>query len=119
MAQLVEEHQLGIVVDYQDVCGVAEAILGLLVAPTKVDNTRFELVRQALTWEKAARPLIAFCCQPRRAPDKVALGMGEKRLLSYAEIEHLQAKVDGYERGRFIRFTKWLHRIRQRLTAGR
>ncbi|MBN1580733.1 MAG: glycosyltransferase family 4 protein [Anaerolineae bacterium] len=118
-AQLVQDRQLGMVVDYEDVDGVATAILKLLDGRGQAGDGRFEQVRQGLTWEKAALPLIAFCRDPRRAPDKAALDPGRRGSISVAEVEHLRDLVAGYERGRFIRFTKWLRQTKQRLLGRR
>lgn len=121
-SELVARYQLGVVVDYEDDEGVADAILCLLETPKEAWQERFERARRDLTWERAARPLIEFCRHPRRAPDRVALGdrVGNPYYMSqmtrYAEeIARLRALVEGYERGRFIRLMRWLHGGRKRL----
>ena len=118
MSGLVKENELGVVVDYQDPHAVAEAILKLLELPRESFQERFERVRQGLTWEEAARPLIEFCRHPRRAPDKVALGPGKGDVLLPSEVARLRELVAGYERGRFIRFTRCLHRWRRKIWKG-
>jgi len=120
-SDLVERYRLGIVVDYEDDAGVADAILRLLETPKEAWRERFERARQDLTWERVAQPLVEFCRHPRRAPDRVALGdhvdnpyyMGQMASCA-EEIARLRALVEGYERGRFIRLMRWLHRIWQR-----
>jgi len=115
MGRLVERHQLGVAVDYEDSEGVAEAILRLLDMPKETFQERFERVRGALTWEKAALPLIEFCRHPRRAPDKVAMGRDLGNPFYLGEIARLQALVEGYERGRFIRLMRQIRRLREHL----
>lgn len=125
-SDLVEKHGLGIVVDYGDDAGVAEAVLHLLEMPKDAWTAHFEQARWDLTWERAVRPLVEFCRNPRRAPDRMALGdrLGNPYYLGKMarmrdEIVRLQSLVSGYERGRFIRMMRWLHRVRQRLYGRR
>ena len=81
-SKLVSRFQLGRVVDYEDVAGVAAAVSDVLAQSKSAFSAGFSEARQALTWEKAAQPLIAFCQAPHRAPDKAALGdrLGESLL---------------------------------------
>jgi len=74
MSELVEQHHLGKVVDYEDVGQVAEALLELLDTPNlrEVYRPGFEEVRGQFTWERAVEPLARFCAYPRLAPDKAA-----------------------------------------------
>jgi glycosyltransferase involved in cell wall biosynthesis len=73
-SDLIMRYHLGEVVSQGDDAGAAEAIMRLLDQPPGLRAENFHQARQALTWERAARPLINFCRQPRRAPDKVKLG---------------------------------------------
>jgi glycosyltransferase involved in cell wall biosynthesis len=130
-SDLIAEHGIGIVVDYEDVDGVAGAMLHLLETPRTTFGERFERARQALTWERAAQPLVTFCRSPRRAPDKEAGCVGnpyyldriahlasEKLLLKEhmeGRIAWLEGVVRGYESGKFIRFTRFVHRLREHL----
>jgi len=119
-SDLIENYQLGMVVDYGDEMGVAMAILSLLAQPKDLCQEQFEVARQALTWERAAQPLLKFCRQPRRAADRRAVCVGnpyyqeQARLLAQqlvekdTEITRLQETIAGYERGRFIRLMKRL-----------
>ena len=71
-SELVEAYGLGEIVEYEDVEMVSRALLKLLdVAPSRLVSA-FDKARQALTWERAAAPLVAFCHNPQRAADKVA-----------------------------------------------
>jgi glycosyltransferase involved in cell wall biosynthesis len=119
-SDLLSKHGLGIPVDYESVEGVEKAILELLDAPFDKFYGRFEFVRTMFTWEKAAAPLLEFCRQPRKAPDKVALGadLGNPFYITYQrklddEREHWRGLVRQYEQGRFIRFMRWFHQAFQ------
>ncbi len=115
---LVQRYQLGIVVDPGDEVGVAEAIRALLEQPKAAWADRFERARRELTWERAARPLVEFCRDPRPAPDRTALGKGLGNPYYMAEIARLRARVEGYERGRVIRMLRWLDRVGRRVRGG-
>ena len=71
-ADLVARYDLGLVADFGDAVAVAEAIAHLLNeargSATRLEQ--FDAARRELTWERAAEPLIAFCREPYRAPDK-------------------------------------------------
>jgi len=119
-SDLVERYRLGTVVDYGDDTGVANAILRLLETPKEVWQAQFESARRDLTWEQVARPLIEFCRHPRRAPDRASLGnhignpyYRDEIICLTGEVTRLRALVEGYERGRFIRLMRWLHRVRK------
>lgn len=71
-SELVEAYGLGEIVEYGDVEMVSRALLTLLdVEPFALERA-FNAARRALTWERAAAPLVAFCQHPQRAADKVA-----------------------------------------------
>ena len=112
-AELIEKYSLGKLVDYEDEAGVAEAILELLERPRETWADCFEYARQELTWEKAAKPLIEFCRSPRYAADRMKGEVGNPFYRDQIEqlqdlLVEYQNLVRGYERGRFIRFMKWL-----------
>ena len=67
-ADLAASYGLGQVVEFGDDRAVAQAIAHLL--DESIPNEHFDAARQDLTWERAAEPLIAFCRQPHRAPDR-------------------------------------------------
>ena len=124
-SQLAPRFQLGRVVAYEDVVGVAAAVSDVLAEPKSAFSAGFAEARQTLTWETAAQPLIAFCRAPRRAPDKIALrdrlgnhyyeqklqALRTERAHLLQQQAHLQNLVSGYEQGKFIRLMKWLHSI--------
>lgn len=72
-SELIERYGMGVLVEGQDVRGVSQALLQLLNAPRPLPTARIEEARRSLNWETAMRPLVEFCMQPRRAPDRVAL----------------------------------------------
>jgi hypothetical protein len=139
-SEWVEQHDLGIVVDYQDVEGVAQAIVDLVATPRKAFRERFERARMERSWEQSAQPLLRFCLNPRRAPDRApdspaaltwwtGLAAGFRSGLGQVdgglwaaegrEVERLQEAVAGYEQGRFMRLMRWLHGVRQKVGGRR
>ena len=119
-SEWVERYGLGVVVDYEDVDGVAAAIDRLLSVPRADYAARFDRARRARSWEQCAQPLVRFCQNPRRAPDKVldrnwVQGPSEQEVRALRrEVERLRATVAGYESGRFIRLMRWLHELRRK-----
>jgi GT2 family glycosyltransferase/glycosyltransferase involved in cell wall biosynthesis len=73
-ADLVENHALGLTVNYGDDAAVAAALANQFRAgrPALRDayRERFDTARRDLTWERAAEPLVAFCHEPHLAADK-------------------------------------------------
>jgi glycosyltransferase involved in cell wall biosynthesis len=120
-SEWVARYGLGMVVGYQDIDGVVEAIVELLATPRDAFRERFEQARKERSWECSVEPLLRFCLNPRRAPDR-ALGEEEgsgpsllgRLRQQEQEIERLREIISGYERGRFMRLMHWVHRIRQR-----
>lgn len=115
-SELVMQYGLGETVPFEDAAAVSQALLRVLDLPPETLAADFGRARAALAWERAAAPLVAFCREPRRAPDKSAryeppLSPEETEKLA-AEAARLREIVRGYESGRFIRFMKWLHRMR-------
>lgn len=115
-SELVERYKLGVVVDYSHADQVAEAILQLLDTSKTAFQKAFERARTALTWEKAAQPLVEFCRHPRRAPDKQALGQKLGNAFYLEEIARLRRLVEGYEQGRFMRFMRRVHEWRRKVS---
>lgn len=121
-SDLIAHYGLGTVVDYEDVSGVAEAILKLLEVPMANFEERFERARQALSWEQAAKPLFEFCRSPRRAPDRVALGRQigspfyvEEQARLVKERDTWRDLANRYEQGRFMRFMRWVRDLKPHL----
>lgn len=63
MSDLIEKHQLGIVVDYEDINGWANSILSLCNNKRlreKFSNNTARLIHK-FTWDNVSQPLIDFC----------------------------------------------------------
>jgi len=121
-SDLIARYELGIVVDYEDADGVAEAIFRLLETPREALSERFAEARRELTWDRVARPLVEFCRHPRQAADKAAMGKRPGSPYYVQEQERLaeekaywQDLARRYEQGRFMRFMRWVHRVSQTL----
>jgi glycosyltransferase involved in cell wall biosynthesis len=71
-AGLIQRHDLGRVVAYGDVEGVAQALLELLAVPDLRGQYRacFAPLLARYRWKNALAPLSAFCHAPRKAPDR-------------------------------------------------
>ncbi|HFE66558.1 MAG TPA: glycosyltransferase, partial [Chloroflexi bacterium] len=118
-ADLVEQYDLGVTVQPQNVEEVAQAILQIIESPAEKRRANFAAAREALTWERAAQPLIQFCQNPRRAADRqTPLGNNlpyydaETAARRIAELEQL---TQAYENGKFMRLMRSLNRINRRL----
>jgi hypothetical protein len=139
ISQIAAHHGLGILVDYEDDAGLAEAILKLLEQPRSAWQDRFARAQAEMTWERAARPLVEFCSNPYLAAD-LSLADRTKRAARSpelvldelreqietlnqavaerdAEIAQLRALVAGYEQGRFMRLMRWVHQVREKVGA--
>jgi len=138
-SDLVRRYDLGRVVDYEDVDEVAGAILALIDegagAEQDTRQAQFIAAREQLTWRRAVEPLVRFCQNPRRAPDRIdAPAHGRTMGAPYyqTKIDHLQAALDeaqdrvaqlerlveGYENGRVMRAMQGFSRWRSELTGG-
>jgi len=126
-AELVREHNLGIVVPPGDVGAVSRAILDLLGEPDArgVRATSFRSLAADMHWEEVARPLVAFCTRPHPAADRAAGYAGEDPSAS-AELaarlrealrraDALSAEVEGYRNGRVMRALAALEAFRRQL----
>jgi glycosyltransferase involved in cell wall biosynthesis len=119
-SELVSRYNLGYVVGYQDVDGVMAAIAAILNGSKEAFQRSLTAARHDLTWEKAARPLIEFCLNPRRAADRpTAAPYGVpyyEHLLQreQREKERLRELATGYENGRVMRLLLAWERRRQR-----
>jgi len=111
-SELVAGYNLGRVVDYGDVEGVAQAIRDIL-ADDSAYQAGFAQAQQDLTWEKAARPLVRFCQNPRRAPDRRAEAIAPMTPQE-RKIRELENLVAAYRSGRFMRMMKQVDDLRTR-----
>lgn len=71
LADLIEREHLGITVAAGDVDGLADALFRVLDDEELNELCRKNVQRVApeMSWSKALAPLLAFCRNPRRAPD--------------------------------------------------
>ncbi len=72
-ADLIERHELGLVVPPTDADALEEALERVLFDESLAASCRANAQAAAadLTWPKVLAPLVEFCGQPRRAPDLV------------------------------------------------
>jgi glycosyltransferase involved in cell wall biosynthesis len=89
-SEIIGRYELGVLVDSQDVDGVAQALVQILEKPRSAYQPAFEAARRLLTWENAARPLQTFCRAPRRAKDREALGAGSGNPYYLAQLQRLK-----------------------------
>ncbi len=92
-AELAAGSDLAAVVPCGDVEEVAKAMEGLLALSREERETRSARLRSNLTWERAARPLVEFCRNPRRAPDREAMGDRFGNPYYVAETERVQDRL--------------------------
>ena len=125
ISEVVQTHDLGLVVDYRDDAGVADAIQAILERPRDAWQDQFSQARADLTWERAAKPLIDFCHRPYPAADRLSQiqpqpgGAGtelqEELAQRDAEITRLRDLVEGYEQGRLMRLMRQTDQWRKRV----
>lgn len=69
-ANLIREHELGVVVAPEDVEGLAQAIEhALYTAANSEYSSNVRSLRSGMTWDSALKPLLEFCMSPRHAID--------------------------------------------------
>ncbi len=120
IADTVSSYSLGRLTDFGDDGGVADAIASLLDEP--IPGSLFGTARQALTWEHAAAPLVAFCREPRRAADRRPSAAREQGGLlpepNRSPSAH-QAGVARYETESLIQVARWVGSLRDGLSQNR
>jgi glycosyltransferase involved in cell wall biosynthesis len=129
-ADLITKYGLGELVAPGDAAAIAAAILTLVDEAPATRAAAFEQARAELNWERAAAPLAAFCCAPRRAPDRDGwLPDHQETARLQAETANLQAEVarlqtevaqwrglaERFEQGRFMRAMRGLRSLQRRL----
>lgn len=118
-SELVTRQDLGRLVDFEDVEGVAQALLAVLAQPRATWEVNFAVARAQLTWERAAEPLVQFCRAPRRIAGHSGLGSSSVLLRIPEEVQtrldqqeqelsRLRALVAGYEQGRVMWLMRWV-----------
>jgi glycosyltransferase involved in cell wall biosynthesis len=122
-SDLVERYGLGVTAVQGDADAVAAAIALLLKQPREERAPAFAAARAALSWERAAEPLLHFCRSPRRAPDRLeatpyydpeAPLRGERDWLR-SEREYWKALAEQYADGRVMRALTKVDAARRRL----
>jgi hypothetical protein len=126
-SDLVAQHGLGEVTAVGDVHAVASAIDRLLREPRRERAAAFAAARQALSWDRAAEPLVRYCLAPRRAPDRSgewqigapyydpALPLRSERDWLAGERDYWRSLAEGYANGRLMRALDWAGGARRRL----
>ncbi len=125
-SDLIAHYGLGVVTPLEDVAAVAAAIDQLLSEPHGARDAAFAVARQALSWERAAEPLVRFCCAPRRAPDRLwepesatwTTPARNQHVALQAERDYWRDLAQGYAAGRIMRTLNWAGRTRRRLFGG-
>ncbi len=122
-AELAVSYGAGWTVAPGDDAAVAAAILARLAEDRAAPAAAFDRARRELTWEAAAAPLAAFCRAPHRAPDRdggLPPVAAERCSEDATEVAHLTQEVarwrdlaTRYEQGRFMRFMRYLDRLRR------
>lgn len=112
-ADLVQRHDLGLVVPPEDINALASALESALYAP---DHDRFaqnsQNLGKTMTWSQTLRPLIEFCTDPRHAADY----RGPVVALREQEREHLHRRIADLESSTSWRITQPLRAISGRRT---
>jgi hypothetical protein len=94
---------------------VAAAIDRLLREPRTEWAARFDAARAALRWEQAAAPLVRYCLNPQRAPDRQAGAPYYDPLAALRqERDKWRALAEAYANGRIMRALDWVGGLRRR-----
>ena len=107
-SDLLGGHGLGVVVPVGATATVAAAIDRLLSEPRGERAAAFSAAREALSWERAAEPLVRFCQAPVHAPDRAGEMQGgeayvDPTLPLRAERDYWRSLAEGYANGRVMR----------------
>jgi GT2 family glycosyltransferase/glycosyltransferase involved in cell wall biosynthesis len=111
LAEVVEQHRLGIVVPPGDKDALVKAILELLAREDvrREMAPRFAAVAAEHTWERVVQPIVRFLAAPRHAPDaRRAVG----GLDLAVRVKSLQETLDVIQSGRIMRFIRFINRLR-------
>lgn len=117
LADLVAGEDLGATVPPDDPAAIAAALRTLLDRPRADYAPAFDRVRPSMTWDAAARPLVDFMRDPRRAPDRPRPGAGADRLRPTGLRELPARAVEILREGgplqlmeEAVRYLRWLRR---------
>jgi glycosyltransferase involved in cell wall biosynthesis len=104
LADLVDRDELGLVVAPGDVAALEEALDRLLSDDALAARCRsnIEALRPAMTWSLVLEPLLAFCRNPRRAPDLLDRSIERRRRLGVPRPEGLRGVGWDLQRARSL-----------------
>ncbi len=136
-AELIDQHGLGMIVDYQAIDQISKAIVTMIDDPPGLKDYSDNMlkVQDQLTWDRIVKPLLKFCKNPRiHRPDLAdeeiedlkisvkSLGQAVKEKNNHIKnieklvvdkdrhIENLESQISEYEKGLFY---KIVNRFRQ------
>lgn len=128
LADAVVQQGLGCAVPIGDAARFAEALLELTSPPDPraCYTAAFAAVREQYTWQRALKPLVAFCRNPRYAPDRARMEMGSQYqqvnreakleaaiIEKNAHIAYLEDLIRRLESGRVMRLLRWVESKRR------
>lgn len=106
--EMIAADGLGIVVDFQDVNGVTEAILTLLGEQRVARKEQFVAAQAGLTWEQAAQPLVEFFRTPHHAADRQLV---LNPIKGHVTLNINRSRIDLQELRQQIAALEWYHTI--------
>jgi len=111
LAEVVEQHRLGLVVPPGDKEALVNAILELLSrADARPEMAaRCAAVAADYTWERVVQPIVCFLAAPRHAPDARRAVDG---LDLAVRVKSLQTTLDAIQSGRIMRLIRVIDRLR-------
>lgn len=119
-SDLLARYDLAIITPEGDVDAVAAALVRLLDEPPAQRQPAFARARAALTWERAAAPLLAYCTDPKPAADRPRRD-GVAPEPYYDPVAALRTErdsarhlADAYARGRVMRSLVWMGETKKR-----
>lgn len=110
-AGIIRENDLGRVVAPEDPDGLARAIEELLYDADARQRIARNIAAYSVehTWEKTLQPLLAFCADPSRAPDRVQGIVSERARIA----NDLRKRIAGLESSSSWRLTRPLRTVSQ------
>lgn len=112
-SDLIQQYGIGVTVDFEDEQMVADAVLSFLNKRDGVLDDKFQKAKINLTWENVAKPLIEFCRNPQKSPDKIAIKNIGNPFYQH-QLDTVQKLLHGYQQGRFIRFMQFIKQIQRK-----
>jgi hypothetical protein len=121
-SDIVRDHQIGSVLGYGDVDGLARELLAWIKRRSDpAFAARMAAARDAHTWDHAVAALDAFCANPRPAADRARareqLRAFQRDTSAHAQLrverDHYKTLAEGYASGRLMRLLAWLQGARR------